>query len=232
MKLRQKIGSVIDALKHRHLNIGVFHKDEAEKIRDAYHYVAYHYDVQHGQLDWRGIKMGKTAYDLWIYRTLLWKIDMPGAHILECGTYKGGFTLFMRDNTKHALVNTVELSDLLFAEADDRLSNYVSINVIHADALRILQDSSQCSYDMIILDDDHNADHVYEEIKYAVSKVKIGGYLVIEDTNVNGHPVFSAHGPGPFEAMIRARAEGLLDHYEPLQLPSGIYYNSYFKRVV
>jgi len=59
---------------------------------------------------------------------------------------------------------------------------------------------------MVSLDSNHTADHVFKELQIYAPMVSKQCYLVVEDTNINGHPVYGSFGPGPMEAVQKFMA--------------------------
>jgi cephalosporin hydroxylase len=57
----------------------------------------------------------------------------------------------------------------------------------------------------VILDSAHNNEHVSREMQLYSNLVTVGSYLIVEDSNINGHPVYTDYEPdqglGPMEAI-------------------------------
>jgi cephalosporin hydroxylase len=66
---------------------------------------------------------------------------------------------------------------------------------------------------MVILDSDHSKDHVLAEMKAYAPMVSKDSYLIVQDSNVNGHPVLANFGPGPMEAITEFLATN--DQFRP-----------------
>jgi cephalosporin hydroxylase len=52
-----------------------------------------------------------------------------------------------------------------------------------------------------ILESDHSKAHVLSELMAIRPLLSSGDYVIVEDSNINGHPVMPLWGPGPYEAV-------------------------------
>jgi cephalosporin hydroxylase len=153
---------------------------------------------------WMGVPAMKYPADAWSYQEIIFetKPDL----IIETGTNQGGSALFlahMLDLVANGRVITIDIENLSGRPVHPRIT-YIVASSVDADTVqRVRHEAADARRVMVILDSDHSADHVFNELVAYASVVTPGCYLICEDTNVNGHPVYPKHGPGPLEALQR-----------------------------
>lgn len=153
-------------------------------------------------LSWMGFHTLKCPMDMWTYQEILFE-TRPDV-IVECGTRFGGSTAYLA-----ALCDLLDRGRILSIDIDARDGRpaHARIRYLHGSSVdpaivRTVRDAVQSGERvMVILDSDHARDHVRAELEAYHALVTPGCYLVVEDTNVNGHPAYPEHGPGPMEAV-------------------------------
>jgi cephalosporin hydroxylase len=158
-------------------------------------------------LSWFGYATLKCPLDLWIYQELLVRTQ-PDV-VVETGTKFGGSALFMAtimDIIGHGRVISVDIDPTPERPKHPRI-DYIAGSSTEASVIAQVRKEVGADRAMVVLDSDHRSEHVYKEIIAYNSFVRIGDYLIVEDTNVNGHPTFQKYGPGPMEAVDKFLSE-------------------------
>ena len=175
----------------------------AAEIVDAFH--RRYYDAASTtwkQTFWLGQTVLKCPLDLWTYQEIVFE-TRPDL-IVETGTYLGGSALYLAslcDLLGHGKVVTVDVSAPPGRPRHRRITYVVGSSVADDVVDRVRRRARRAKRTMVILDSDHSHDHVLRELELYGPLVTPGCYLVVEDTNVNGHPVWPGFGPGPMEAV-------------------------------
>lgn len=157
---------------------------------------------------WLGRPVLKTPLDLWSYQEII--VATIPELIIETGTYKGGSALFLAtvcEALGHGRVVSIDVERAADPPSHMRLEFWTGSSVDPAIVARAAQAAAAARGVLVILDSDHDERHVLAELRAYSPMVPVGGWLIVEDTNVNGHPVLGAHGPGPMEAVRRFLAE-------------------------
>ena len=163
-----------------------------------------------GTLDWRGVPVVKNPFDLWTTIELLQELR-PIA-VVETGTHLGGSALFYADMAKvlgvPTRVITVDHNPKWSIDPGDAgivsivgISTTPKVIAAVTDAVADARSALGEGHVLVFLDSDHSEENVLAELHLYAPMVSIGSYLVVEDTNINGHPSAPGYGPGPWEAV-------------------------------
>lgn len=176
---------------------------DAFSLIDQFHTLYYSSREQTwGSTFWLGHHVLKCPLDLWAYQEILHEVRPE--LIIETGTYRGGSALFLASICD--LLDRGEVVTIDSARQDGRPRHHrITYLTGSSTSERILRQVRRRvrgkSTVLVILDSGHAKDHVLSELLAYAPLVTPGSYLVVEDTNLNGHPVESDHGPGPAEAV-------------------------------
>jgi cephalosporin hydroxylase len=153
-------------------------------------------------MTWMGTPINKCPMDLWIYQELLHRVRP--AVVVETGTAWGGSALYFAglcDLLNHGRIVTIDIGVAEGRPEHPRITHIVGSSTapeIVDEVRRLVRDDAPV---LITLDSDHSYSHVRDELAAYADLVTPGSYLVVEDTNLNGHPVHPRFGPGPMEAV-------------------------------
>lgn len=155
-----------------------------------------------GNTFWRGVPVLKCPLDLWVYQELLHEVR-PDL-IVETGTKHGGSAYYLASICEllaHGSVITIDVEELPDRPEHPRLT-YVAGSSTDPDVVAQVDERIGAGARvLVLLDSDHSREHVLAELDAWSPRVSVGSYLVVEDTNINGHPVTQHSGPGPWEAL-------------------------------
>lgn len=154
-----------------------------------------------------GVRCEKSVSDMWNYQEIL--TCLRPSLIVEFGTHSGGSALYFAEIMKlvsprgrvltvdidHSRVNEVARRNkwIEFLQSDTAAPAVV-------DRIRTLR-AEYSGKVFFILDSDHTKSHVFDELVQLRNVSAPGDYVIVEDSNINGHPVLPGWGEGPYEAL-------------------------------
>jgi len=179
-----------------------------EEIARRFHIMTYGNPAM-WDLRWLGIPTEQNPNDVWIIQEIISEVRPD--FIVETGTSHGGsaavWAMLLEQVNPAGRVITVDIEDsvvpgsfppLLRQRVDFVIGNSVSPGVVSA-----IMEKVGGKRALVLLDSDHHRPHVLKELESYSPMVSVGSYAIVQDTNINGHPVTKVSYPeyGPMEAV-------------------------------
>ena len=178
------------------------------KVINSFHEIFY---AKKGQTwlanHWLGIQTSQNPNDAWITQEII--VEQKPDFFVETGTKNGGsaliWAMIMREVNPNSRVITIDIMDKiakarelpLFKERIDFLLGSSTDPKIVEDVKRRVAGKRV----IVLLDSDHSKKHVLAEMRAYAPIVPIGGYMIVQDGILSGHPVKDEMTGGPWEAI-------------------------------
>ena len=146
--------------------------------------------------------------DLWLYQETIFRTKPD--FIIQTGVANGGGLLYFANildamgADPSAIVVGIDHNDIRLTLKEPyhpRIRIVIGSSVEQDTIDRVKALLPEGKLGMVSLDSDHRCPHVLREMELYSPFVALGGYMVVEDTNINGNPVKPQYGPGPAEAV-------------------------------
>ena len=150
---------------------------------------------------WLGSQALKNPLDLWVYQEIM--VETRPELVIETGTYRGG--------SAHYLASICDLlgeGDVISIDVEpvrDDYPEHARIKYLGGrsstdpgvlDEVRARAEGRRV---LVILDSDHTQHHVENELQAYAPLVPVGGYVIVEDSNIG--QIRPDLMPGPFQAV-------------------------------
>ena len=179
-----------------------------KKIIDSFHEIFYAKKAQTWLANhWLGIQTSQNPNDVWITQEII--VEQKPDIFIETGTKNGGsaliWAMIMREVNPDSRVITIDIVDKtakarelpLFKERIDfLLGSSTDPKIVEDVKLRAAGKRV-----IVLLDSDHSKKHVLAEMRAYAPMVPVGGYMIVQDGILSGHPVKDEMTGGPWEAI-------------------------------
>lgn len=168
--------------------------------------VARAHDVLYGsdawtKATWLGAQALKNPLDLWVYQEIM--VETRPELVVETGTYRGGSASFLAsicDLLGEGEVVSIDLEAVRDDYPDHPRVTYLGgRSSTDPHVVAEIRSRAEGKRTLVVLDSDHSQAHVEAELDAYAPLVPVGGYVIVEDSNIGR--IRKDLMPGPLEAI-------------------------------
>lgn len=197
------MNSVVTRLRSRAIRVALWawRRVVAPPASRLFHYELIFRTGNFATTRWMGVPIWQNVLDLWTIQETI--CELRPALLIETGTHHGGSALFyaqLMDLLGHGRVLTIDIKvppDLSHPRVTFMHGSSTDPAVI--DQVRTTAEDAVGPV-MVILDGNHDRDHVAAELEAYAPLVTPGSYLLSQDGIIDQLPIFRSDRPGPLDA--------------------------------